>query len=329
MPTALGSLRRLALTPSLIDTTFARRGFGIVPSPVTARLEAIPQAVVCGFEWAIDMRDQWELERRLDLVQPELRGFAYEGAAMALTVLDAMAAGRGRRAQAFLSGPAVPHTFLTYIGIGFAMSHLPRPLWRTVVPDLSGTPYYPTMSWLAVDGYGFDQAYFHTDRVVGGQRRPAPYPWQGRADYFPRAVDQGIGRALWFIHSGRPRQLAAAVASFATDRRADLWSGVGLAAVFAGGADHTALTALAADAGEYRPQLAQGAVFAAKARVHSGYEPPHTAPGVSALCGMTVADAARLADDAVAGGLSGPDGPDYEIWRRKIRLHFGSLQTSS
>jgi len=29
---------------------------------------------------------------------------------------------------------------------------------------------------LAVDGYGFDQAYFHTDRVVGGQRRPAPYP---------------------------------------------------------------------------------------------------------------------------------------------------------
>jgi hypothetical protein len=327
MPTMLGSLRRLILTPQLIETTFARRGFDVTPTDATARLEAIPQAVVCGFEWGIDMRDQWELERRLNLVEPEMRGFAYEGAAMALTVLDAMAAGRGRRARAFLSGPALPHTFLTYIGIGFAMSHLPRPLWRNVVPDLSGTPYYPTMSWLAVDGYGFDLAYFRTDRVVGAQWRPPAYPWQGRRDYFPRAVDQGVGRALWFIHGGRTEPLASAVGRFATERRADLWSGIGLAAVFAGGSGHTALTALAADAGEYRPHLAQGAVFAAKARVHSGCEPPHTAVGVSALCGTTVADAARLADDAVADGLTGSGEPDYEIWRAKIRARFASTRT--
>jgi hypothetical protein len=328
MPTTLGSLRRLILTPSLIDTTFAKRGFPVTPTAATARLEAIPQSVICGFEWGIDMRDQWELERRLELVEPEMRGFAYEGATMALTILDAMAAGRGRRARAFLSGPAVPHTFLAYIGIGFAMSHLPRPLWANVLPDLTGTPYYPTMSWLAVDGYGFDQAYFHTDRVVDQQRRLAGYPWAGRADYFPRAVDQGIGRALWFIHGGRTDPLASAVSRFGLDRHADLWSGIGLAAVFAGGSDHAALTALAADAGQHRAHLAQGAVFAAKARVHSGCEPPHTAPAVSALCSMTVADAARLADDAAADGLTGSGEPEYELWRQQIRAHFESLRTS-
>jgi hypothetical protein len=179
-----------------------------------------------------------------------------------------------------------------------------------------------------VDGYGFDLAYFRTDRVIGAQWRPAPYPWQGRADYFPRAVDQGIGRALWFVHGGRTERLASAVASFADARRADLWSGIGLAAVFAGGSGHADLAALADDAGEHRPHLAQGAVFAAKARVHSGCEPPHTAVGVSAFCGMTVADAARLADDAAANGLTGSGEPDYEIWRTKIRARFESLRTT-
>jgi hypothetical protein len=93
MPTTLGSLRRLLLTPSLAEVTFGARGFPITPSDATRRLETIPQAVVCGFEWGIDARDQWEVEQRLSLVEPELRGFAYEGATMAFTILDAMPLG--------------------------------------------------------------------------------------------------------------------------------------------------------------------------------------------------------------------------------------------
>src|SRR5690349_20328710 len=105
MSTMLGSLRRLVLTPSLADVTFARRGFPVTPSGTTRRLEAIPQSVICGFEWVIDARDQWEVERRLVLVEPELRGFAYEGATMAFTVRDTMAAGRGHRTRDLLVGP--------------------------------------------------------------------------------------------------------------------------------------------------------------------------------------------------------------------------------
>jgi len=61
---------------------------------------------------------------------------------MAFTVRDSMAGGRGHRTRDLLRGPGVPHTFLTYIGIGFAMARLPRPLWKGVLPDLTGTPYY-------------------------------------------------------------------------------------------------------------------------------------------------------------------------------------------
>jgi hypothetical protein len=240
---------------------------------------------------------------------------------MALTVRDAMAAGRGRRAQELLSGPGRPHTFLTYIGIGFAMARLPRPLWRGVLPDLTGTPYYPTMSWLAVDGYGFDRAYFDAERVVTRQRRPDPYPWLGRADYFPRAVDQGIGRALWFVHGGVPAAVSPALRAFAPERHADLWSGVGLAATFAGGSDEAGLRSLREDAGEYWEHLAQGAVFAAKARDYSGFVAEHSAVALHALAGLSVPAASALADD-VSLPETADDEPDYESWRRQVREHL-------
>ncbi|MFY1668887.1 DUF1702 family protein [Plantactinospora sp. WMMB334] len=321
----LGSLRRLALTPSFAGVGFSARGFPVRATDATRRLEAIPQAVLCGFEWAIEVRAGWEVERRLEMVEPELRGFAYEGAAMAYTVRDAMAGGRGHRARDLLRGAGRPHTFLTYIGIGFAMARLPRFLWRNVLPDLNGVPYYPTMSWLAVDGYGFDRAYFETERWVTRQGRPAPYPWQGRADYFPRAVDQGIGRALWFIHGGVSPDVAAAVRRFATGRQADLWSGVGLAATFAGGSDADGLAVLRRAAGDRLPQLAQGAVFAAKARDFAGFVPAHTGLATGVLTGMTVPAAAALADDVAADGFAAGPEPAYEIWRQRVEAQLASL----
>jgi enediyne biosynthesis protein E2 len=185
-----------------------------------------------------------------ELVEPELRGFAYEGAAMAAVVRDAMTGYRTRRTEELLTGPARPHLFLSYIGIGFAMARLPRALWRTAFPGLDGLPHHPTMSWLAVDGYAFDLAYFRTRHFVYRMERPRPYPWLGRADYFPRVVDQGIRRALWFVHGADVHEVARTAARFDAHRRADLWSGVGLAAAVAGGAPEEDLYVLRRIAGE-------------------------------------------------------------------------------
>lgn len=333
MPTTLGSIRRRLLTPQLREVTFARRGFPEAPSQTTQLLEAIPQAVICGFEWGIDARDQWEVERRLALVDVEQRGFAYEGATMAFTILDAMGPGRGHRTRDLLKGPGSRHILLAYIGMGFAMSHLPRPLWKKVVPDLSPDPYYPTMSWLAVDGYGFDLAYFHTKRWVDGQKVPAPYRWENSPDYFLRAVDQGIGRALWFICGAQAPEVAAAAGRFASHRQPDLWSGIGLAATFAGGSDAEGLAALRRASGEYWSQLALGVVFAAKARAYAGFVPDHSQLACSALGGISVDKAVSLADGtapatAEAGATPTTAGagvtPVYEQWRERIRAYFES-----
>ncbi len=322
MSTIIGSLRRLVFAPSLASVSFAGRDFPVEPSDATRRLEAIPQSVVCGFEWGIDSRGQWEVERRLSMIDAELRGFAYEGATMAFTILDAMGPGRGTRTRDLLNGPGEPHIFLAYIGMGFAMARLPRPLWKKVLPDLNPTPYHPTMSWLAVDGYGFDRAYFDTERWVDRQEVPKPYPWSGDPDYFLRAVDQGIGRALWFIHGGQAFDVASAVGRFAEHRQADLWSGVGLASTFAGGSGDAALGAMRDASGVYRPDLAVGAIFAAKARHHSGHVPEHSLAALGTLTGLSMENAIGLADGtAVAADAAGAQ-PPYEQWRRNIAQHF-------
>ncbi|GAA2596993.1 DUF1702 family protein [Actinomadura fulvescens] len=322
MPTVLGSLRSLVMTPALAEVTFEKRRFPAA-DPVAARhLEAIPQAVICGFEWGIGARDQWELERRLSFVEPELRGFAYEGATMAATIRDVMPGGGTRRTRELLEGPGRPHIFLAYIGIGFAMARLPRVLWKRVLPDLSGVPYHPTMSWLAVDGYAFDRAYFDTRRYVDRQETLPAYAWQGSADYFPRAADQGIGRALWFICGAQVTAVAAAVRRFASPRHADLWSGVGLAATFAGGCGPGDYTALRREAGEFAPELVQGAVFAIKAREHAGHMPPRTVAAAEALTGLSVPAAVALADDTEVAGATDAAVPAYELWRRNVQAHF-------
>jgi hypothetical protein len=306
------------LAPSLEKVSFAGRGFAVAPTAATDRLEAVPQAVVCGFEWAIAAPDLTDVNRRLRLVDEEQRGFAYEGATMAYTILDTI---RGSRTRELLDGAGEKHILLAYIGIGFAMARLPRPLWKKVLPELRSR-YHPTMSWLAVDGYGFDLAYFHTERWVDRQEIPDPYPWQGCPDYFPRAVDQGIGRALWFINGADPHRVTAAVRRFATSRQADLWSGVGLAATFAGGCPPDGLARLREEAGRYWAELALGAVFAVKGRSYAGYVPEHTVLASEQLTGLSVEGADALADRTeVEPHGSGPL-PQYEIWRQRIRAHF-------
>jgi hypothetical protein len=204
--------------------------------------------------------------------------------------------------------------------MGFAMARLPRPLWKKAVPDLSGDPYYPTMSWLAVDGYGFDRAYFETARWVDGQKVPERYSWEGSSDYFLRAVDQGIGRALWFICGGHAPDVAAAVRRFAGHRQADLWSGVGLAATFAGGSDADGLAALRRAAGDDWPQLALGVVFAVKARSYAGLVPDYTTTACQTLAGLDVTKALTLADSTAVHTAAAE--PAYELWRQQIRAHF-------
>jgi hypothetical protein len=179
----------------------------------------------------------------------------------------------------------------------------------------------PLLVWLAYDGWGFHEGFFHWQKYLAGA--PAPRQVSG---YATRAFDQGLGRSLWFVNGAKPELISKAINGLALQRHADLWSGVGLAAAYAGGATESALDALRQIAGRHQPCLAQGAAFAAKARQRASNLTDYTDMAATALCDLSAAAAAHLCDQTLENLPTNVEQPAYEIWRRRIQDCFKSEQ---
>jgi hypothetical protein len=138
-----------------------------------------------------------------------------------------------------------------------------------------------------------------------------------------RVFDQGFGRSLWFVNGGNVELISKTISVFPPSRQPDLWSGIGLAATYAGTISEASLDQLREKSGLFKPQLAQGAAFAAKARQRAGNLTDYTGLAARILCGLSADAAAKLTDEALENLSPGSDVPAYEIWRRRIQYHFG------
>lgn len=308
-------LRRKILTPDKSATKVDVRGFHVKSAPARENFETVGSSFLTGYAVAAEATRSADITAALGPVSPQFRGFAFEGAAMAYAMRDALnPAGGGRLVRRYLAGAGDPHIYMAYVGVGWAMARLPRLRWSALsAPD-------PLLKWLVLDGYGFHQAYFRTERYVHGQQRHTRFPWpaEGPRWYAARVIDQGVGRASWFVAGGDVERVAALFNGFAEDRRADLWSGTGLAATYAGGADKDELIKLRELAGRHWPDLAQGSAFAAGARVRAGLVVPHTDLATEILCGLDAAAAAAVTDEMLPQQQTSADPPAYELWRRGV-----------
>ncbi|MFI5781304.1 DUF1702 family protein [Nocardia sp. NPDC051570] len=325
MVTALTIARHLVPTPSMNDMKFAVRGFPVVANDVGRRYEGVSRAVLEGFEYGADIADPDLVARRLEWVDPYYRSLAYEGAVAAMTMRDLLMFGRTAHAEAFVRGHGEPHSLMAYVGFGLVMSRMPRWMWERALPRFDSNPLVGNLSWLAVDGYAFDRAFFDPRRWILGRRRAPQRRWEGFPEYFPRAFDQGIGRAISFYHGGDFEAIAATANTFEADRLGDVWSGIGAAAAYLGGPIRPELEKLMQSAGIYAPELAVGAVMAIKARHYSGFVPGNTELAAEVLCGGTVAELATLAETAAELPTEPLEIPAYELWRRRIRDQFADL----
>jgi enediyne biosynthesis protein E3 len=304
------ALRRL-FGISTRETTFSRRGFRGGGPEVRRRLEGIGSTFLEGYHMALEESRPERLELRLGSIETELRGFAFEGAAMGLALVDFLAPWRGRRLRTFLEGPGDPHAYMMHVGAGWLPARLGLGVDRTM------KQLDPLLGWLAVDGYGFHEGYFRPGNSVDRQAVPSKL-----SGYARRVFDQGLGRSLWFVEGAEVERICAMIARFDSTRRADLWSGVGLACAYAGGTDQVSIEALLIASGSHRDHLAQGAAFAAKARQRAGNPSPHTEAACRTLCATSADEAAALTDDCLAG-LSHEGGlPAYEVWRSRVRARL-------
>jgi hypothetical protein len=321
------ALRRRLLTPNVVETSLDKRGFHKKSPAAKERLETVGKTFLVGYAHAVEARTPADAEERIEELPGWLRGFAYEGAGMGLAMLDGLPFGRSDNVRRFFeTEKGRTYQYLAYVGIGWAMARLPRFRW----PKASALD--PVLAPLVLDGYGFHQAYFHTARYIDGKYQDPDFPWPGGAHgyYANNAIDQGIGRAAWFVRGTDPVLVADLLDSFPERRRPDLWAGVGLAATYAGGGDDQAdaereLKTLVARAGEYRGNLAQGSAFAANARVTAGIVPAHSALATQVLCGTTPQEAAGLADELRPAYQPDGDKPAYEVWRQRLADAFVSL----
>ena len=312
------ALRRRILTPDTSATKLDVRGFHRRSPDSQELLETIGRTFLSGYAYAAEAKETADAEDRLETIPARFRGFAYEGAGMGFAVRDGLPLGGSGHVRGLLAGRGDAHIYMVYVGIGWAMARLPRFRW----PATDGMD--PLLRWLVLDGYGFHQAYFHTRRYVHERYQDARFPWPADDphSYANHAIDQGIGRALWFVAGTDSALVAATVDRFPESRRADLYGGVGLAATYAGGADERELRALWEYAGPYRSMLAQGCSFAAEARERAGLVVPHNEEATRILCGTTVAEAARISRDTRPEPEGPGEPPAFETWRQRIAAAF-------
>jgi hypothetical protein len=304
-------LRLLGIEPD--EATFERRGFGAAAPAAQARLERAGRTFVHGYRAALRDDDFAAVTIELQTTEAEWRGFAYEGASMAIALLDRLVPWRRERFAEWAAGPARDHVYMAHVGAGWALARLRRGPGAIAGMD-------PLLRWLALDGYGFHEGYFRPHRHIGERCTP-----RRLSGYALRAFDQGLGRSIWFATGADPLAAAAAVARFDGARRADLWSGVALAASYAGGALADDLLALRAAAAGYEPHVAQGAAFAAAARERAGNDAPHTELACRMLTGRGARSAARVTDAARRDLPADAAYPAYEVWRSRIRCELGGV----
>jgi hypothetical protein len=307
-------LRERFLSIPLDEATFMRRGFRQSNSKAVPHLEEIGRTFLHGYHTALAADDACHLALSLNKTPDEFRGFAYEGAAMALELLDRLTPWGGRRLEQLLGCGETGHIYMIHVGAGWAFARLP---WLRRKTERGLGKFDHLLRWLVVDGFGFHEGYFNWRVSIRERKRP-----KHLSGYGMRAFDQGLGRSIWFVEGADVTAAAEAVAAFDRSRHKDLWAGVGLACTYAGGVGTEEMERLKSYAGLYLPYLAQGAIFAATARQKAGIATEHTRIACKILCGMSVEDASLLAEGALRN-LPGDGGaPAYELWRQRIQAEY-------
>ena len=304
----LGQARRRFLGLSPAEASFAKRGFLAGEDEARLRLEQIGITFLSGYHAALEESEFMSLARRLSFVDIELRGFAFEGAAMGLALLDCFTPWRRDRWRTFTESFAKPHIYMMHVGLGWALARLRRDVTSHL------TRLDPLLRWLVVDGYGFHEGYFNWPRYV--EQRALPTRLHG---YELRVFDQGLGRSIWFVKGADVAAVVNAIEAFPSARRGDLWSGAGLACAYAGGCERAAIESLQAASREHFPAFAQGVAFAAKTRQRAANLNTHTETVSRVISGRSAEQLAAITDAALKDLHEDGALPAYEVWRRRIQ----------
>lgn len=191
----------------------------------------------------------------LEHTKREFRSIAYESASMSIAIKEFERGAFPNEWLLFVNGPAAAHRAQVYVGLGWAIAKSNFP-FLTAIEKLHNRLYFRV-----ADGCGYYDGSFKRRRTVMNQELPVYLP-----DVIMPMYDQGVGRSIWYTEKTAIHKISSKIETFAMDRHASLWRGVGIAVAYVGGCDDADLKLLLQYAGTHSFQLACGAALAARSR---------------------------------------------------------------
>jgi hypothetical protein len=116
--------RWLRMSPDAVDPR--RLGFPTAESGIRAHLTHVAQTFLTGYNLGLQHEDTEQLGAALvAAVSKADQGFAFEGAAMATSILDTLVPGPGTRFQRLFEYAGSTHAYMLHVGAGGAVARLP------------------------------------------------------------------------------------------------------------------------------------------------------------------------------------------------------------
>ena len=300
--------RLLDLSPK--EASFLRRRFPGINSPSRSHLERVITTFIEGYNLAVVEDDMIRLSDRLDSsFSASFLGFAYEGAGLYFALTDLLLPRSASRLKTFTGSIAPRHDFITVIGAGFVIARVPFGLRRLENFQKS---LDPLNAWCVADGYGFHQGFFHWKRFIENSEAPPDSLAQQNRSLF----DAGVGRAMWWVFGADARAIAAAISRADSERRAEMWAGIGTAVAYAGGMLPQSGPLLLDLTREYRLDFLSGIPFAAHMR-HKGHNPADwTDEACAGFLNLSVAQTSEMIMTELNAFLKSCQGSEADKWNR-------------
>ncbi len=282
------TLRKQILGMSLSEGDFSKRGFD-QGGKAQKRLEDIGKTVMFGYNSAVENNRGNDLQSITNTIKKEKVGFFNEGVGMGLYTLDIFSLTHKKHFWNFVKEEGEDHEYMAYIGAGLSIGVFNQNFEKFLRKAC------PMCGCLVLDGIGFYNAFFNLKKTL--KRHKVPKSIEKNRFYLER-FDNGVGRAIWFYNSGNPEAIAQTIHSFPSDRRGDIWSGIGLAAAYAGGVKESEIFKLKELSGNYAIMLGQGAFLAAHTRYRAG-NPTKDESTIEILVGESAKSCDELANEVI------------------------------
>lgn len=201
----------------------------------------------------------------LEQAEKEFSSIAYESASMAIALKSFEADTFPDAWLSFTNGPAAAHQAQVYVGLGWAIAKSQFP-FLAAVEKLDSQFYFRI-----ADGCGYYDGSFRRRQTIINKQLPDYLPGTAMPMYY-----QGVGRSIWYTEKADIHTIHSKIETFAAEKQADLWRGVGIAVAYVGGCTDADLKTLFQYAGTNGSQLAHGAALAAGSRTKAGTMTPDT-----------------------------------------------------